>query len=179
MRKLHKGIGRYKGKLPLKCFNCGRVGHFVAKCLYPKQEDSDNEEEPNFKENKQKFKKGKGGNKQRFNKKKKVFYTKDDSSSSEKNEDGESKIIFMGIKDQNFDDNNSQDEENLEVERGVDLEEELICALNELRKFKRKNLQVHEKEYQKSTKEVSYSIKEQEQIIIELKTQLHKAKRNE
>ena len=26
--KLKKGIGKYKGNLPLKCFNCGRIGHF-------------------------------------------------------------------------------------------------------------------------------------------------------
>ena len=26
--RLNKGAGKYKGKLPLKCFNCGRIGHF-------------------------------------------------------------------------------------------------------------------------------------------------------
>ena len=26
--KLERGTGKYKGKLPLKCFNCGRVGKF-------------------------------------------------------------------------------------------------------------------------------------------------------
>ena len=28
IKKLEKGIGKYKGKLPLKCFDCGRIGHF-------------------------------------------------------------------------------------------------------------------------------------------------------
>lgn len=28
MRKLKRGFGKYKSKLPLKCFNCGKVGHF-------------------------------------------------------------------------------------------------------------------------------------------------------
>ena len=42
--RLSKGIGKYKGKLPLKCFNCGRIGHFSHKCSYPKQEESDHEE---------------------------------------------------------------------------------------------------------------------------------------
>ena len=26
--KLKKGTGKYKGKISLKCFNCGRIGHF-------------------------------------------------------------------------------------------------------------------------------------------------------
>ena len=42
--KLKKGTGKYKGKLPLKCFNCGRIGHIANKCSYPKQEESDHEE---------------------------------------------------------------------------------------------------------------------------------------
>ena len=42
--KLKKGTGKYKGKLPLKCFNCGRIGHFSHKCSYPKQDESDHEE---------------------------------------------------------------------------------------------------------------------------------------
>ena len=42
--KLKKGTGKYKGKIPLKCFNCGRIGHFSHKCSYLKQEESDHEE---------------------------------------------------------------------------------------------------------------------------------------
>ena len=36
--KLDKGTGKYKGKLPLKCSNCGRIGHFSFKCTYTKQD---------------------------------------------------------------------------------------------------------------------------------------------
>ena len=31
-RKLKIGKGKFKGKLPLICFDCGEVGHFAAKC---------------------------------------------------------------------------------------------------------------------------------------------------
>ena len=44
IRKLEKGTRKYKGKLPLKCFNYGRNGHCSNKCPYPKQEESDHEE---------------------------------------------------------------------------------------------------------------------------------------
>ena len=41
IKKLEKGTRKYKGNLPLKCFNYGRIGHFSSKCTYPKQDDSD------------------------------------------------------------------------------------------------------------------------------------------
>ena len=31
VRRLKKGIGKYKGKIPFKCFICGRVGHYASK----------------------------------------------------------------------------------------------------------------------------------------------------
>ena len=33
IKKLQKGFGKYKGKLPFKCFNCGKIGHFANKCV--------------------------------------------------------------------------------------------------------------------------------------------------
>ena len=32
-RKLKIGKGKFKGKLPLICFDCGEVGNFAEKCL--------------------------------------------------------------------------------------------------------------------------------------------------
>ena len=32
VKKLQQGSGRFRGKLPLKCFACGRVDHYAARC---------------------------------------------------------------------------------------------------------------------------------------------------
>ena len=31
-RRFHRGKGKYKGKLPIICFNCNEVGHIAARC---------------------------------------------------------------------------------------------------------------------------------------------------
>ena len=41
VKNIKRGIGKYKGKLPLKCFNYGGIDHFPSKFPYPKQEDDD------------------------------------------------------------------------------------------------------------------------------------------
>jgi hypothetical protein len=43
IRKLQKGSGKYKGKLPFKFFNCGKFGHFASKCPYPKDDPEEKE----------------------------------------------------------------------------------------------------------------------------------------
>ena len=45
VRKLKRGTDKFKGKLPFKCFNCGKIGHFASKCPYAKGSKSDEEEE--------------------------------------------------------------------------------------------------------------------------------------
>jgi hypothetical protein len=41
VRKLKKGTSKYKGMLPFKCFNCGKISHFEIKCPYAKKSYSD------------------------------------------------------------------------------------------------------------------------------------------
>ena len=41
INKLQKGFRKYKGKIPFKCFNCGKIGHFQSKCPYPKKDYKD------------------------------------------------------------------------------------------------------------------------------------------
>jgi hypothetical protein len=64
--KLKKGSGKYQGKFPFKCFNCGKIGNFASKCPH-KKKDQNSEGEEKYKFN-------------RFGKKKSLCVNNDDSS---------------------------------------------------------------------------------------------------
>ena len=82
------GTGKFKGKLPLICFDCGEVGHFVAKCPHKNEHVTKGKKSP------KKFKKQ--GKQKWF---KKSFFSKEDSSSSEEDSDNEEefngRVLFM------------------------------------------------------------------------------------
>ena len=124
LKKLEKGTVKYKGNLPLKCFNYGRIGHISSKCTYPKQDDSDERETS-------KFKRGKIGNKKKSYEKKKIIYTMEDSEDVDTHEDKETEILFMGVDSQA-----SNSDSNVEGE--VDLRVELVSALEEPKKCRKK-----------------------------------------
>jgi hypothetical protein len=130
VRKLKRGTDKYKGMLPLKCFNCGKIGHFASKCPYAKNSDSDEEEVP---KKEKKYQKGnKKGDKRKILKK--SFYSREDSSSSDEDDDSDSdseRVLFMEMETQKGNDEYYEEGE-------VDLEAELISALSELKRERKK-----------------------------------------
>ena len=90
IRRLERGSGKYKGKLPFKCFNFGRVGHYASKCPHKKTKNQTQETEKTISKNWQK------GNRYR----RKSFYPQQDGSASESsdessNEEGTSEFVLM------------------------------------------------------------------------------------
>jgi hypothetical protein len=93
IRKLKRGWGKYKGNIPFKCFNCGEVGHFVAKCPYTKDRNNNKEEDSILKN----YKMG-NAKKQKFNKQRKNLYANEDGISSNESHDDEIKSSLYGLR---------------------------------------------------------------------------------
>ncbi|XP_042483015.1 uncharacterized protein LOC122063362 [Macadamia integrifolia] len=102
-RKLKKGRGKYKGKLPLKCFNCDGIGHFASK--YPKNDKLSDSEDEDAQKSKFKKEKKKFIPKRRNFKKKSLISKKCKPSSEESSEDynesddESSETLFMALGD--------------------------------------------------------------------------------
>ena len=83
--------GKYRGKLPLICFNCDGIGHFANKCPHKKKRNDEG-----YSKGIQTYK-GKKTTKKVFK-----ICTKEDISSSDEDEVGDSetrRVLFMEIED--------------------------------------------------------------------------------
>ena len=93
---LNKGTDdRYRGKIPLICFNCDGIGHFSNKCPHKKKRNDEG-----YSSSKQSYK-GKITTKNVF---KKILCTKEDISSSDEDEVSDSeteRVLFMAVEDSN------------------------------------------------------------------------------
>jgi alpha-mannosidase len=94
VKRLNKGTnGRYRGKLPLICFNCDGIGHFSNKSPHKKKRNDEG-----YSKGRQTYK-AKRTTKKVFKKK---FCTKEDISSSDEDEVSDSetgRVLFMAVED--------------------------------------------------------------------------------
>jgi hypothetical protein len=167
VKRLKKGSGKYKGKLPFKCFNCGRIGHFANKSPH-KGKDQTCDDEEKYK-HRNLFKVNK------LKKKSLCVNNDDDPSDDEDNyssiEDKLNDFILMAKEDY---DNNIIGSDVNEEEVVVDMEGELISGLEEidrLRIKKRKQRQLLI-QFEKDNKEL-------DEDLVLLKIELEEAKKIE
>jgi hypothetical protein len=161
VRRLKKGSGKYQGKFPFKCFNYGKIGHFSSKCPHQKKDQNSDDE------NKYKYKK--------YNNKKSLVANNDNSSedtnSDSSCEDKENDFMLMAKEDY---DNKSTGSDDNDEEVVVDLEGELISALEEIDRLRTKN----RKQKQLLTQFEKDSQKPDEDFAL-LKVELEEAKKIE
>jgi hypothetical protein len=170
VKRLNKGTnGKYNGKLHLICFNYDGIGHFANKCPHKKKRNDEG-----YSKGRQTYK-GKRTTKKVF---KKNFCTKEDISSNEDEvSDSEiGRVPFMAVENSDKEDSKEEYEEAYEEEIEeveVDFQEELMSAIELIRREKKKNKKLHaELDKKKDTQEL-------EQMITKLKVRIEEDKRIE
>ena len=135
VKNLRRSIVKFKGKLLVKWFDCDRIGHLSSKWPFNKHSDGEEESNRKTKEYKKKYKKPFQTNSY----KKKSLFIKNDSDSLDIDGSDESSDIRLIMGLDNYNDKFIEEEK---VE--VDLEEELVSALTELRKTRRESKSLKE-----------------------------------
>jgi hypothetical protein len=184
VKRLNKRTnGRYRGKIHLICFNGDGIGHFSDKCPYKKMINDEG-----YSKGKQTYKEKKT-TKKVF---KKSLCTKEDISSSieyEVSDNETERFLFMEVEesDKQYSEGEYEeaeeeyeevDEEYEEVEEAieeaeVDYRDELMCAIEVIRREKNKNKKLQEKLDKKE------DTQELEQMVTNFKVQIEEDKRIE
>jgi chromosome segregation ATPase len=172
VKRLNKGTNdRYRGKLPLICFNCDGISHIGNKFPYKKKRN-----DGGYSKGIQTYK-GKRTTKKVFKKK---LFTKEDISSSNEDEVSDSeteRVLFMAVEDseveyKEFEEEYEEVEEEIE-EVEVDYRQELMCAIEVIKREKKKNKKLQAKLDKKE------DTQELEHMITNLKVQIEEDKRIE
>jgi hypothetical protein len=161
VRRLKTGSGKYQGKFPFKFFNCGKIGHFASKFPHHKKDqNSDDEKKYQFK---------------KYSKKKSLVANNDNSSEDTNNDSScEDKVNDFMLMDKEDYDNKSTSSDDNDEEDVVDIEGELIIALEEIDRLRIKN----RKQKQLLTQFEKDSKKPDEDFAL-LKVELEEAKKIE
>ncbi|XP_042486203.1 uncharacterized protein LOC122066468 [Macadamia integrifolia] len=146
-RKLKKGRGKYKGKLPLKCFNCDGIGHFASKC--PKNDKLSDSEDEDAQE-------------------------KESSEDYNESDDESSETLFMALGDRVQRQTTEEYEEEEEQEAQYDLIANLHSGLIDLKeeRKKMKDLEIQLVENENQISQLNITVEDMAKINDELSVNL-------